>query len=550
MSDIQIKQTRIQTTSNRLDLKLILRFQSQLEGRKSFLKTGHFSFENTPHNVSLWLLHFPDAQIDDLNKQSEFLEQFTNLNEERPKFKFKTKPYKHQELGFEKLKDLLCFALLAEQGTGKSKILTDIIAYKYCKNEIDAAIILSPKGVHFQWAEEQLPTHMCEAVKYHSWAWENNKKAKDEYKKMLSKDGLKIVTMNIDAIKFDGYKLLCEFIKKHKGRVLISIDEAHLIKSYGSSRTKKALELGGMCNVRGILTGTPIAKNIIDLFSQYKFLDEKILGFRYIKAFIAQYAEVRWNGFGNEIIGAKNLEKLYAKIDPFSLRATKDELDLPPKIYDEYVFELTDEQKRVYKEIKTQFLSEIEKDEKVSVTNAASAITRLQQISSGYLPKEDGTIHTFKNPRLDALKSIVERTDGKIIIWARFNHDIELICKELGNEAASYYGATSTSDRKKAIEDFLNPESKIRFFVSNPSAGGTGINLQGLCTTAIYYTNDYNYISRAQSEDRIHRVGTKGACTYIDLIARGTVDKTIIRNLKSKKALSNLVLDEVRKIFE
>ena len=115
------------------------------------------------------------------------------------------------------------------------------------------------------------------------------------------------------------------------------------------------------------------------------------------------------------------------------------------------------------------------KGEKISVTNAASAITRLQQISSGYLPREDGSYHEFKNTRLEALKSLVENISGKVIIWARFNHDIDVICEEYGDEAVSYVGKTSDSDRKKAVEEFLDPDSKVRFFVSNPQAGGQGL---------------------------------------------------------------------------
>lgn len=545
--DINIKGNRVQSVSNKLDVLTIARIQNKFEGLKKFLGSGHFSFENTPHNINLWMITFPDAKINDLNKQSEILEQFSR----REKFEFKTKPYKHQKEGFEKLKDRKCFAILAEQGTGKSKLLTDLIGYKWCEGEIDAVIILSPKGVHFQWVEEQLPTHMSEVVPYKSWAWNNTKKELQKFEDMMDGSGqLEVVTMNLDAIKYGGFDFLKKFIKKHKGKVLMAIDEAHMIKTYQAERTKKAIELGGLCDVRGILTGTPIAKNIADLFSQYKFLDERVLGFKYFKGFKAQYCEVRWNGFGEEIIGAKNLEQLYQRLDPVSLRATKSELDLPPKMYDEYAFDLSDEQKRAYKEIKTQFLTQLDKDEKVSVTNAASAITRLQQISSGYLPKEDGSIHLYQNPRLDALKSIIETIDGKVIVWARFNHDIEIISKTFGKEAVSYYGGTSTEQREQAIKKFMDPDSEVRFFVSNPAAGGTGLNLQGLCTTAIYYTNDYNAVSRWQSEDRIHRIGTKGTCTYIDLVARGTVDKRILSNLRSKKALSDLALDEVRKMFE
>lgn len=550
MTDIRIEDKRIITTS-KLE-KTIYSVYILLEGRKKFLKerTG-LSFENTPHNLEIWKKYYPNAKIDDVTTLSQAMEAFTPT-EQRPVFKFKTEPYAHQLTGFNKLKDSKSFALFAEMGLGKSKILIDIIGYKWCINEIDAVIILSPKGVHSQWAESQFPEHMSEVVRYRAWVWDKSPKELERHKSLFDFDGLRIVTMNLDAIKTDsGNKLLKEFIKFHKGRVLIAVDESHGIKTFGSARTKKAIELGGMCEVRGILTGSPIAKNVVDLFSQFKFLDERILGFRYLKPFTAQYCVTRWNGFGNEIIGAKNLEQLYKKIDKYTLRATKDELDLPPKMYDQYVFELTEEQKKAYKELKTKFLTQLAEDTEVSVTNAISALTRLQQITSGYLPNEDGETFEFpKNPRLEALDSVIENIEGKIIIWSRFTHDVELITKHLGKEAVSYYGGTSDKDRKIAIEKFLDKDSGVRFFVANPAAAASGLNLQGLCTTCIYYANDYNAINRWQSEDRIHRVGTRGTCTYIDLVAKGSADKKIIANLKEKKSLSDLALDDVRKLIE
>lgn len=536
--------------------KELLSFYKRFEGRKRFLKNGGFEFESTQHNISLWLNYFPNTNIiknEEVNEFEEIIKDKINL---RNKFIFKTNPYPHQRAGLEKFKNLSTIAILAEMGTGKSKLMIDIMGYKYCSGEIDAAIVLSPKGVHNQWVEKQIPEHMSDNVPVASWAWDKSKAAKKDYEEMLKKkDSLQIVTMNLDAIKtVDGFELLNKFIDLHKGKVAIVIDEAHNIKNGQAQRTKKALALGDKCKVRAIMTGSPIAKNITDMYSQYKFLSDKIIGTKYFTSFKSMYCEQRWNGFGHEVIGAKNLDKLYARIDPYTLRATKSELDLPPKIYDTYPFEMHDDQKKAYKEIKKQFMTEIlnsqDKGEKISVTNAASAITRLQQISSGYLPKEDGTIHEFKNARLDALKALIENIEGKVIIWARFNHDIDVICKAFGKEAVAYNGKTSDDDRKIAVDKFLDPDSEVRFFVSNPEAGGTGLNLQGLCTTAIYYTNSYNAVSRWQSEDRIHRVGTKSAITYFDIVARGSVDTKILANLKGKKALSDLALDEVRKMFE
>jgi SNF2 family DNA or RNA helicase len=545
MVDLILENDRAKTV-DKLPSSALSWYRAALEGRKTF-KGEHLSFEATGSNLEKWKERFPNSKIIDESSLSVFEEQ--DRPNDRPEFVFKTKPYAHQVRAFEKLKDLTNASLLMQMGTGKSKSLSDLIGYKWSKGQIDAAIILSPKGVHNQWVEEQLPTHM--AVPYVGWAWEKGKKAEAELATVRQSSDLQVLTFNIDAIKTDSaFNLIVQFIRQHNGRVFMAIDEAHLCKNPSALRTKKAYQLGSMCDFRAILTGSPIVKNIADIFGEYRFLDGRIIGAKYFTTFRNEYCETRNNGFGLEIIGAKNLEKLYGKIDPVTFRATKDELDLPSKMYDEYAFDLSDEQKKRYKEIKTQFMTATTDDKFLTVTNAASALVRLQQISCGYLPTEEGGFIELPNPRLEALLNVLEQNPGKAIIWARFTKDIESIHKALSKRSVTYYGATSPTDREQAVKRFLSPDSGIDYFIGNPAAAGVGLNLQGECTTAIYYSQSFNAVERFQSEDRIHRIGTKGTCTYIDLIARGTVDKKIASNLKAKKSLSDLAIDEIRLLFE
>ncbi len=518
----------------------------RFEGRVQLAKDGSVSFVASNHNIDVWKSGFPDCKIIDHDQEAKVFEAF--VVEDRQPFTFKSTPYKHQITGFEKLKDSPYFAFLAQQGTGKSAMLSYVMSYKWSKGEIDAAIILSPKGVHFQWVEEQLPTHI--SVPYAAWAWQNKKKELERLEnEVMSFDGLRVISANIDAIKTkDGLETLELFIKRNKGRVLMAVDEAHSLKNPAAQRSKIAVSLGEKCKSRAILTGTPVARNIEDLFGEYRFLDPNIIGTRYITSFRSNYCEQRNNGFGMVTVGAKNLDKLYAKIDPFTFRATKDELDLPPKIYDKRQFEMHPDQKKAYDDLKKTFMLQLENEETISVTHAASAFVKLQCITSGFIKREDGTYIDLPNPRLEALQDVLETIDGPVIIWARFNRDIQNIMAALGNEAVAYYGATSSDEREEAKEGFLS--GKYRFFVSNPAAGGTGLNLQGACTTSIYYSNSFDAIQRWQSEDRIHRIGTKGACTYIDLICRGSIDNRILANLRDKKSLSDLAIDEIRKMMQ
>lgn len=513
-----------------------------MEGRATIRKDGVVSFPASAHNLDVWKSVFPDCQV---ANEVVFDDMAAIAN--RPPFAFKTTPYQHQIDGFEKFKQLPAFALLMEMGTGKSKVLTDVAAYKYAAGEIDAMIVLSPKGVHFQWVDEQLPAHL--GCTYQAWAWLKTKKALEDFEtRVKTFEGFKIVSMNVDACKTkDGFAFLETFIQSVHGRCLFAIDEATSIKEARSARAVAATKLGKKCKFRAILTGSPIAKNVADLWSEYMFLDPNIIGTKYFTTFRNNFCEVKPNGFqGFDIVGVKNAEKLYARIDPYTFRATKSELNLPEKMYDTVHFEMHDDQKRMYKELKKTLLLELESS-KVEASNAASVLVKLQQISCGWVKDENGKINDLPNARLDTLAEILENRDDPIIIWCRFIHDIKNVMKLLDKRAVSYYGETNDIDREEAKAAFLG--GRKQFFVGNPAAAGIGLNLQGNCTTAIYYSNSYNAMERQQSEDRIHRLGTKGTCTYIDLIGRGTVDARILENLRNKKSISTFVLDEVRSLF-
>ena len=175
-------------------------------------------------------------------------------------------------------------------------------------------------------------------------------------------------------------------------------------------------------------------------------------------------------------------------------------------------------------------------------------LMRLQQITCGFLQPDDEPIQEIKSNRLNELLSVVEETQGKIIIWATWTYDIrkiaELLSKEYGEDSvATYYGATHQDDRQDIVKQFQDPESKLRFFVGQPRTGGFGLTLTA-AQTVIYYSNSYDLEIRLQSEDRVHRIGQKSKVTYIDLIAEDTVDNKIVKALRKKINIASEVMGE------
>jgi len=549
--NIKIEGNRIKTTSE-YDAKMI-RALNQLEGMKRWGGNRSFTFENTPYNLEVWKQVFPSCVIELANAPTAVAEDgIFDVPSDRPTFKFKTQPREHQKKALEKISTLESCGMFMDVGTGKSWTAISIVGRRWCEGKSDHVLLVAKNGVHAQWVEEQIPAHMSESVAWKAWVWRKGKKADKDYEDMMKFEGLKIFTINIDAIITPaGESRIMEFLKSARGKATIIVDESQDIKNMAASRTKAAIRYGNICKYRMIMTGTPIAKDVVDLFSQFKFLDERILGHRYLSTFKSRYCIFRQTDFGPQLIGHQNIEELYKKIDPFIFRITSEEaLDLPPKVYIQRPFALSAEQLKLIKELRQQFFTDVGKDDFSTVKNAASLLTRIQQISCGFLPKDDGTIMMLPNPRLEELVTILDQRSGKAIIWCRFNRDIETVKKKLGPSAVDYYGGTSPSDRDKNKKAFLNPESSVLYLVASPEAAGTGLNLQGLCKTNIYYSNSFNSLARWQSEGRTWRDGTTDTVTYFDLVARKSPDAKILANLTNKKSISDLTLDEYRKLFD
>jgi hypothetical protein len=177
----------------------------------------------------------------------------------------------------------------------------------------------------------------------------------------------------------------------------------------------------------------------------------------------------------------------------------------------------------------------------------------LQQLVCGYLPKDDdGEIVTISNERLEVLDDVISQRSGQIIVWCRFTEDIMRISERYKDDCVVYYGGNKQQKGKGGGEEAkqLFVAGKKRLFIGNAAAGGAGLNLQGgKRSTVIYYSNSFRSLDRWQSEDRNHRKGTEEEVTYIDLVARGSVDRGVLANLRGKRDISRLSLDEIRQLI-
>ena len=470
------------------------------------------------------------------------------------KYKFKTKPYGHQITALEKSWDKDEYAYFMEMGTGKSKVLVDNIAMLYDKGKINSALIIAPKGVYRNWFSQEIPNHLPSHIDHKTVLWTaTTSKAKDkEYQQLFKIDyDLHILVMNVEAFSTKkGLEFATKFLNCHKA--IMAIDESTSIKTPTAKRTKAILALGKLATYRRILTGSPVTKSPLDLYTQCNFLHEELLGFNSYYTFRNRYATMIDRNFGGrrvQIVGGyKRLDELSDSLKKFSYRVLKEDcLDLPEKVYIQREVELSDEQRQIYATMKSAALAQL-KGKMATAPHVLTQLMRLHQITCGHLKNDDDTITEIKNNRMVELLDVLDEVEGKVIIWANYVYDIQQIVKAISKKfgedsIVQYYGAIPADVRQKNIERFQDSNSNARFFVGNPQTGGYGITLTA-ANNVIYYSNGYDLEKRLQSEDRAHRIGQKKSVTYVDFITPKTVDEKIVKALRKKMNIATEIMGE------
>ncbi len=371
-----------------------------------------------------------------------------------------------------------------------------------------------------------------------------------------------IVIINYDV--FQDTKLLDALIA-WKPEILIC-DEAHLVKGYKSKRAKNIASLADKCKHKYMLTGTPILNSAMDLFMPFRIMDGgKTFGsnFFVFRGTYFQDENAAWAGkpghFPKFAPRAATYDMLSKILETkMSVVKKSDCLDLPPYVVEERIVEMSDDQKRIYAELKRDFIAFIESKKgepravvaKLAVTKAL----RLQQVVTGYAKDDTGEVHHFVDcPRVEALRALLEEVakDHKVIVWACFIENykqIREVCDALGIRYTELHGGIGNQDKFRNVEEF-NTDPGCRVLIGHPQAGGVGINLVG-ASYSINYSRDFKLGNALQSEARNYRRGSEihNKITRIDLVSPNTIDELISSSLKDKQDISDRILDLASKI--
>lgn len=448
------------------------------------------------------------------------------------------------------------YGLFLEQGTGKTATAITILRHKcYEAKRLLRTLIICPPVVRRSWQRE-LGVHSTIKKDLVHVLDGPGKKRLASFEQLAFENECAQPGIFITNYESLAMMNLFKLFKSWRPDVLI-LDESQRVKDVKARRTKLAIELADLVRYKLILTGTPILNTAMDIWSQFRILDGGATFDRNFYAFRARYFIDKNAGMPSRpgvqkfsdwrpIAGLEKVfnEKIYAKATRV---LKKDCLDLPPLVKQRVEVELSEDQARMYKDMRDDYIAYL--GNKACV--ASIALTkglRLQQIVSGFWVDEEDKVHAFKkNPRREALKEMLAEItpNSKVIVWASFRHsysDIISVCADLKIDCCHLYGGMTDKARQESIDSFQT-DTKTRVMIANPAAGGVGVTLTA-ASFMIYFSRSFSLEHDLQSEARCHRGGSEihDKITRIDIVAPDTIDELILEALERKENLAENIL--------
>jgi len=468
---------------------------------------------------------------------------------------FKVQPLHHQAVSFiwalDRISNNTMF--LHSVGTGKTFTALWTAILWGCKK----ILVVCPASV--------IVTVWNQQIEEHTDLSATNLVGKSEERKELLKQDTDVYVINYEGLKylfgrkqtFDGdvKKFIADF-----GSIptllenfdCLICDEIHRLKARNSIQTKLAYRIARHVKNVIMMTGTPIDKTELDLWSEYFVLDDgQSLGRSYWR-FVDEFFEKIWfnrgRGFFNWKIKANARECLLQKLEERTLRYAAHEcVDLPEKIYQKRYVQMSKEQQKLYKEVKKGIKTETDNQE-VKIFETSAKSHKLLQIPSGFILKEDGSVIKIKGsiPKLEELLNILVEIDGQVIVFHRYVEEGRMIESLLKKKKIRFRSARGEIKNKdKQIMDFKENES-IKVLVAHPVSGGVGQNLQN-ARAVIFYSNDYSSIVRQQAEGRIYRFGQANRCLFIDILCEGSREEHIYNLLMKGINVSDRILEHLER---
>ena len=464
------------------------------------------------------------------------------------KYQFKTPPYEHQANALKKIfRSVDGHALFMDPGTGKTKIAIDSIAAFVNSGGVKKVLVLCPLNALSVWPKEfnihspveadvwvrpEKGTSAEKAVAFNEWV-----ETTQEGNHFFHVD---IAVFNYEAIiRRDGKHPIFDAISKWNPDMIV-LDESHKVKTATAQRSRQTHKLCNQTKYTLLLTGTPISKNLLDLYSQLKCINPEIWDNKSWSAFRSEYG-IFGGKSGYELRGYTNVDDLISRYAPHVSTARKEDcLDLP-KVTDIKIPVKWDPTSWAsYVRFSNDGMV-VHKRHMIFAPIVLVKLLRMQQMTGHTVNDEDGNPVLFNENKLAYTKDLVENLQeaGKpVIVFARFKAELEVLQKEL-NTPYVIKGGVSAKRRGEIAKNWKGDKPVIIQIASAEALDG----LQRICSHAVFYSTDFSWINYFQARGRIDRAGQESPVTFYHMVMEESVDYLVVDTLKEKQDLEKLIKD-------
>ena len=501
------------------------------------------------------LNHIPIEQVDngfndlllemrEIISRSKYKENMTNVYAKDVSYDnwlTTTVPWAHQKTAALFCEGMRAAYLAMEMGTGKTLVVINEILEQIAASHTKF-LILCPKSVIDVWGSEfekhasgmTIPVVLLKGGTNKQKAsqigqanfnyWQRNKPA--------------VIVVNYESVWRDK---VGDMVLSTKWRMVVC-DEAHKIKSPSGKASRFCSQLGRRADIRRGLSGTPLPNNQLDAYGQWRFLDTGYFGTNFA-SFRARYCQM--GGYQNhEIVDWKRQDEFRKLLDYLTFRVDKSVLDLPPETHTIRNCELPDNARRIYRQIEKDFIAELSDGSEISITNVLKRLTKLQQISSGFIINDEQETLQLHHEKTKLLSEFLESIDKdeKVVVFCRFVRDLAEVRRvsEIHNRSYGELSGRANDLRGGMFDDSVN------VLGAQLQAGGIGVNLTA-ARYCVMYSVGYSLADYLQAMARVYRGGQERPVTYIHLISEDTIDEQVHQALAAKKEVVDEILAYIKR---
>ena len=351
------------------------------------------------------------------------------------------------------------------------------------------------------------------------------------------------------------------------GPDLLVIDESHRIKSPTSNSSRAAARLSRLAPRRLILTGTVMPHSPMDVWAQWRFLEPMAFNVPQPRnpterkpmpfgRFEERYGVLGgWQG--QQVVGYQNLAEMQDIMARNSIVVRKeDALDLPATMDVSVPVHLSPKEQAAYDSMKGQLAAVLANGSQATVPNRLAQMMRLRQITSGYVPDDNGVTQAIGDSKVTAARGIVCDTlagEHRVVVFAHFRQEIADLAAAIRKgepkttRIVQITGDTPPRERQAIRETFGGPSAGRIILIAQMRTMSLAVNELVSASHAVYTSLSERRDDWVQSRDRLHRIGQKRSVTFWNVLVPGSVDEVIYHAHLMRESVEDAVLRYIEK---